>query len=104
MDRLYIAHVAGHSRSNSLGCMPDEEIVKLAQGGNHAACEFLIRRYRPLAEGRAKAYYLQGADRDDVVQEGMIGLYKAIRLPERATPFFSRLCRALRHPQDHHRR
>lgn len=59
--------------------MQDEEVVDLARGGDPSATEFLITRYRPLVENKAKAYFVMGADHDDVVQEGMIGLFKAIR-------------------------
>lgn len=59
--------------------MQEEEIVDLAKGGHHGATEFLISRFRPLVENKAKAYFVVGADREDVIQEGMIGLYKAIR-------------------------
>jgi RNA polymerase sporulation-specific sigma factor len=59
--------------------MQDEEVVHLAKAGDHGATEFLIMRYRPLVENKAKAYFVVGADREDVVQEGMIGLCKAIR-------------------------
>jgi RNA polymerase sporulation-specific sigma factor len=59
--------------------MQDEEVVHLAKCGHLGATEFLITRYRPLVETKAKAYFVMGADREDVIQEGMIGLYKAIR-------------------------
>lgn len=63
----------------SFGTMQDEEVVHLAKSGHLGATEFLITRYRPLVENKAKAYFVIGADREDVIQEGMIGLYKAIR-------------------------
>lgn len=59
--------------------MQDEEIVLLARDGAYGATECLLGRYRTLVESKAKAYFLLGADRDDVIQEGMIGLCKAIR-------------------------
>lgn len=62
-----------------LACLSDEEVLALAQSGSHAAVEHLLRRYRHLVEGKARAYFLSGGEHDDVVQEGMIGLYKAIR-------------------------
>lgn len=65
--------------SNSFSFMQDEEVVHLAKCGHIGATEFLITRYRPLVENKAKAYFVIGADREDVIQEGMIGLYKAIR-------------------------
>lgn len=69
----------------SVGCasrfhyMQDEEVVTLAREGTYGAAEFIINRYRWLVESKAKAYFVLGADHDDVVQEGMIGLCKAIR-------------------------
>jgi len=59
--------------------MQDEEVVGLAKRGHRAAAEVLVNRYRPLVENKAKAYFVVGADHEDVVQEGMIGLCKAIR-------------------------
>lgn len=61
------------------GYMQEEEVVDLAKCGHAGATEFLISRFRPLVENKAKAYFVMGADREDVIQEGMIGLYKAIR-------------------------
>ena len=57
----------------------DEELAGRASVGSRHATEVLLTRYRPLVESKARAYFLMGADHDDVVQEGMIGLYKAIR-------------------------
>jgi len=59
--------------------MTDDEVVNLAQAGNALASEYLIKKYRNFVKARAKSYFLIGADKDDIVQEGMIGLYKAIR-------------------------
>ena len=57
----------------------DEELVKLSQGGDTEAEEALIRRYHDSIKGKAHVYFIVGADSEDVIQEGMIGLYKAIR-------------------------
>jgi RNA polymerase sporulation-specific sigma factor len=57
----------------------DEELVDHAKGGDDRAAEFLIGKYRNFVRVKAKAYFLIGADREDIIQEGMIGLYKAIR-------------------------
>lgn len=57
----------------------DEELVVLARTGHDRAVESLLTRYRYLVERKARTYFLAGADHEDVVQEGMIGLYKAIR-------------------------
>lgn len=59
--------------------LTDEQLVKMSQEGSETAEELLIEKYRSLAKGKAKIYYIVGADREDVVQEGMIGLFKAIR-------------------------
>ena len=56
----------------------DEELVLLAKVGDVLATEMLVNRYRNFAKTCSKSYFLVGADREDVVQEGMIGLYKAI--------------------------
>lgn len=57
----------------------DEEIVKLAKTGDRKALESLIQKYKKFVKNKAKAYFLIGADREDIIQEGMIGLFKAIR-------------------------
>ncbi len=76
--------------------MPDEEVVLRAQRGEASASEYLIRMFTPLVSGRARPYFLLGADKDDLHQEGMIGLCKAIRdyRPDRAAHFraFADLC------------
>lgn len=59
--------------------MPDEEVVARAKQGSLRATEHILRKYRSLVEGKARSYFLLGADHEDVVQEGMIGLFKAIR-------------------------
>lgn len=57
----------------------EEELVCLAQAGDADAEEFLIRKYKELVKAKARLYFMAGADREDVVQEGMIGIFKAIR-------------------------
>ena len=57
----------------------DEELIEMVHQGNIDALDFLITKYRLLARAKAKSYFLIGADKEDIVQEGMIGLYKAIR-------------------------
>jgi RNA polymerase sporulation-specific sigma factor len=76
--------------------MADEELVGLYRDGHQAAVEELLERYRGLARLKARSYFLAGADREDIIQEGMIGLYKAIRdfQEEHETTFraFAELC------------
>ncbi len=55
------------------------QLVLAAQQGDESACCELVRKYRGLIRYKARTYYLVGADRDDIIQEGMIGLYKAMR-------------------------
>jgi len=74
----------------------DEEIVAQAKGGNNRAQDYLISKYENFVKAKAKSYFLIGADKEDIYQEGMIGLYKAIRdfNPEKATSFksFAEIC------------
>ena len=59
--------------------MQDEMIVEAARQGDDSAQEFLINKYKNFVRAKARSYFLIGADREDIIQEGMIGLYKAIR-------------------------
>lgn len=56
----------------------DEALVLLSKSGNALATEVLMNRYRGFAKACSQTYFMVGADREDVIQEGMIGLYKAI--------------------------
>jgi RNA polymerase sporulation-specific sigma factor len=68
-----------HEASYRFDCMRDEDVVSYARSGHRVATEHLMRKYRGLVESKARSYFLVGADHEDVVQEGMIGLFKAIR-------------------------
>ncbi|MGN0026475.1 MAG: RNA polymerase sporulation sigma factor SigH [Clostridium sp.] len=57
----------------------DEEVVYEAKKGDCRAQEYLISKYENFVKAKAKSYFLIGADKEDIYQEGMIGLYKAIR-------------------------
>ncbi|TVX95662.1 RNA polymerase sporulation sigma factor SigH [Cohnella terricola] len=57
----------------------DEDIVEFVRLGDSGALEYLINKYRNFVRAKARSYFLIGAEREDIVQEGMIGLYKAIR-------------------------
>lgn len=76
--------------------MLDEEIVHLAKSGDMRAQEYLINKYKNFVRAKARSYFLIGADKDDIIQEGMIGLYKAIRdfKPDKLSSFraFAELC------------
>ncbi|XKH49672.1 RNA polymerase sporulation sigma factor SigH [Chryseomicrobium palamuruense] len=83
----------GHAPFSQLA---DDAVLELIHAGNTEALDFLITKYKPLVRMKAKSYFLIGADREDILQEGMIGLYKAIRdfREEKLTSFraFAELC------------
>lgn len=74
----------------------DEDLVARVCGGDDQAIGILLDRYRHYARAKSRSYFLAGADKEDIVQEGMIGLYKAIRDfdPDHDTAFraFAELC------------
>ena len=59
--------------------MTDEEVALLAQQGDAYASEYLLNKYKNFVRSKARSYFLVGADHEDIVQEGMIGLFKAVR-------------------------
>jgi len=76
--------------------MQDDEVAVLAQTGDGQALVYLLDKYKNFVRARARSYFLIGADHEDIVQEGMIGLYKAIRdyKADKQTSFraFAELC------------
>ena len=76
--------------------MTDERVTELAVSGDSAAADYLMDKYKELVRARARTLYLAGGDREDLIQEGMIGLYKAVRDydPSQNVPFcaFAQLC------------
>ncbi len=76
--------------------LSDEEVVDLANSGDKAALDHIIVRYRNYVYAKANTYFLAGAEKEDVIQEGMIGLYKAVRrfTPEAGSSFmhFAGIC------------
>lgn len=82
---------------NDFEGMTDEDIIKLIRKNNNGlASEYLVNKYKNLVKIKARSYFLMGSDHDDIIQEGMVGLFKAIRdfEPERKAPFiaFAELC------------
>lgn len=59
--------------------LSDDELLRLSRTGDDGAQTVLLDRYKTLVKAKARSYFLIGADREDIIQEGMIGLYKAIR-------------------------
>lgn len=64
---------------NNYNNLTDEQIIEILKNGNDTALEYLINKYRNLVKIIARAYFMIGADKEDIIQEGMIGLYKAIK-------------------------
>lgn len=59
--------------------MPDNALLELIRQGDLSAQEYLLSKYKGLVRAKARTYFLIGADHEDLIQEGMIGLYKAVR-------------------------
>lgn len=91
-----LAEYAVNGRFARFGSIEDEEIVTLVQEGDSAALEFLLYKYKNFVKAKARAYFLVGADREDIIQEGMIGFFKAVRdyKTDRSASFhvFAELC------------
>lgn len=62
----------------------EEELVSMAQNGNEDAEEYLIDKYKEVVRAKSHLYFMVGADKEDIVQEGMIGMFKAIRSYDRS--------------------
>ncbi len=81
---------------NEYELMDDEAIIEAVHKGQSEALDHLINKYRNFVRAKARSYFLIGADKEDIVQEGMIGLYKAIRdyKEDKLTSFkaFAELC------------
>ena len=79
-----------------LANLSDEEVVSRCHSGDAFAEEYLLNKYKNFVRSKARSYFLIGADHEDIVQEGMIGLYKAIRdfKPDKLASFraFAELC------------
>lgn len=69
----------------------DDEIIVLIRGGDSYAMDYMLTKYKNLVKNKAKALFLIGGDKEDLIQEGMIGLYKAIRdySAEKDSSFYS---------------
>lgn len=68
-----------NSRMLDFTKLSDEDIVAIIHEGNTDALDYLITKYRSFVWLKGRSYFLIGGDQEDIVQEGMIGLYKAIR-------------------------
>lgn len=68
-----------YSSDYNFSQMTDEDLIEMIKSGNKPALEHLINRYKDLVNIKVSKYYIIGAEREDIVQEGLIGLYKAIK-------------------------
>ena len=66
-------------REEGFAALTDEQVVERASAGDEEALEYLLNKYKNFVRSKARSYFLIGADHEDIVQEGMIGLFKAIR-------------------------
>ena len=82
--------------------LEDLQLVVRARNGDGTAMDALIRRYTGFVRLKASSYFLAGGDSEDLLQEGLIGLYKAVRDSRRQGDLLSQLRRALRDAADHH--
>ena len=82
--------------NSELQSKTDEEIAILAKKGEESALEYLLEKYKDLVNGKVNKYFMIGAEKEDIIQEGMIGLYKAIKCfdSEKQNSFksFANLC------------
>ena len=89
-----MARISHHPQSNPK--VEDGFLIALAKLGDHNAHERLVRRYHGFVRLKASSYFLAGGDADDLIQEGLVGLYKAIRdfRSDRESSFrnFAELC------------
>lgn len=96
LGEILVSTNFGVKINEQLLALEDEEIVDLVHCGDGEALDYLIYKYRNFVRAKARSYFLIGADKEDIVQEGMIGLYKAIRdfKEDKLTSFkaFAELC------------
>jgi len=80
LEGILLENTSGNNELNSIFTgKKDEELVVMARSGNDRALEYLLCKYQNFVKAKAKSYFLIGADKEDIYQEGMIGLFKAIR-------------------------
>ena len=68
-----------YSTNKDYDNMKDEDLIEVIKSGDKVAFDFLINRYKELVNMKVSKYFIIGAERDDIVQEGLIGLFKAIK-------------------------
>jgi len=85
-----------YSSKKDYNDIKDEDLIEIIKSGDKSALEYLINRYKELVNIKVSRYYIIGAERDDIVQEGLIGLFKAIKCykPDQDNSFksFANMC------------
>lgn len=85
-----------YKAENNYNNMTDEELIELIKSGDKYAIDFLIEKYKDLVNMKVGKYFMIGAEKEDIIQEGMIGLFKAIQSfnPDKQNSFktFANLC------------
>lgn len=67
------------AKGNEYNNMSDEDLIKIIKSGNNDALNYLIEKYKEIVNMKVSRYFIIGAEREDIIQEGLIGLYKAIK-------------------------
>ena len=87
---------AFYTTDNNYSTMNDEKLIELIKAGDKYAIDFLIEKYKDLVNMKVSKYFIIGAEKEDIIQEGMIGLFKAIQSfkPDKQNTFktFANLC------------
>ena len=63
----------------SFDCCSDEELIVRLRSGENEIMDYILEKYKPLVRKKTNALYLIGGENEDLIQEGMIGLFKAVR-------------------------
>ena len=67
------------TRNEKYSGMTDEELISMSRDGDQEAMEKLLEKYKGMVLGKARSMYILGGDSEDLIQEGMLGLFKAVR-------------------------
>ena len=67
------------AKGNKYSNMSDEDLIKIIKSGDNDALNYLIEKYKEIVNMKVSRYFIIGAEREDIIQEGLIGLYKAIK-------------------------
>ena len=87
---------AFYSLNENYNKMSDEDLIEVIKSGDKNALDYLIEKYKDLVNMKVGKYFMVGSEREDIVQEGLIGLYKAVKCysPDKQNSFktFANMC------------